>query len=859
MISQNIQRRDKPLEQIIIRSLKTLKKREITVSPETIKKIWRHADKYPDKIRDYLQQGIKLSLENRVEKSQISDYMRTAVNIVGQKPELLDEFYEKGLNVIDISKGKIGNFFPNALKVFLRMPENIETYLKYGLEVWDIEKLEPQHLAENFFEHATTLTIKKPFELERYVYYAKKIKESGYDYPTKVFLECAPKILIKFPEFFNEYAETSIKLIEAEKNREKGWDHRAKDWYIGATELGPGKGNNIDSYLGFARHIMESRPELFSIYGKEGLKFIENKNLEIGVAGSFFRKGFDLILKNPEKLSEYIDRGIKLGRERYKNERYPVEVYFRQAPDLLIKKPEEFQKYIEDSLKIFEYSKNKREVMGLAASYLMTASKILTELPDIYQSYLKYAKKIIKINPELGKRFLDIKPRRIFKDPEIFEKMAKMGLTMSKKSTDAAKKFFWYCDMHELNITVNNIITFNDMMSEKRTYLTKNLYDIILRTEDIYEEDIIEKRAYNTTISLIKSMGRKKLDRDEALALDSFSEEFIKKIKDETHTSLYDKKTYPKISALLKNEINFPEKEDINSYRFGKWSIENSDKKIKSLKFGKELLIELKHYFETTKNFSEDLMEEIRLLQEMYDANIYANRLRFASNGNILDDFFSEREDCLSYKGKYSEASKNLLLNKYSLIHNISTICAYSKPREYEDNTSRKDLGRIISCVAKIEDKKVLYVAGISSNPELGCILEWKKGAYDAIIETARLNRRKIDGVFFDLNPRNRDKLSHNWAEYVAKRAGLKKGVDYIYQNKNLSTKDFITHRRGTIFELINPEWKEILILRSEGLEGKFFLEGVMQEPKNKEIGPGIDPDLVYNKGYVIGKYVSIK
>jgi len=32
-----------------------------------------------------------------------------------------------------------------------------------------------------------------------------------------------------------------------------------------------------------------------------------------------------------------------------------------------------------------------------------------------------------------------------------------------------------------------------------------------------------------------------------------------------------------------------------------------------------------------------------------------------------------------------------------------------------------------------------------------------------------------------------------------------------------------------------------------------------MQEPKNKEIGPGIKPDLVYDKGYVIGKYVDLK
>jgi hypothetical protein len=123
---------------------------------------------------------------------------------------------------------------------------------------------------------------------------------------------------------------------------------------------------------------------------------------------------------------------------------------------------------------------------------------------------------------------------------------------------------------------------------------------------------------------------------------------------------------------------------------------------------------------------------------------------------------------------------------------------------------------------------------------------------YESIEEVAKKNN--FDSVFFDLNPLNRSKHSHRFAKYVADRVGLEEDVDYEYLKKNVGTKENPTHRKQTMFKLKNPEWKKITIKRDGGLEGKLFLESILQKP-------GVipeKPDLVYDEGYVAGYLLEL-
>ena len=132
---------------------------------------------------------------------------------------------------------------------------------------------------------------------------------------------------------------------------------------------------------------------------------------------------------------------------------------------------------------------------------------------------------------------------------------------------------------------------------------------------------------------------------------------------------------------------------------------------------------------------------------------------------------------------------------------------------------------------------------------------EWIPKLYSGIFKLGQ--RTNTERIFFDLNPQNRSRFSHQWAHYIAEQLGLVEQEQFTYELNSLETKYFKTKRKELLFKLINPEWTEFQIVKDKHNNNPFFLESVMKEPRNKSIEEGL-PDLVYDKGYVIGKQIQL-
>jgi hypothetical protein len=299
---------------------------------------------------------------------------------------------------------------------------------------------------------------------------------------------------------------------------------------------------------------------------------------------------------------------------------------------------------------------------------------------------------------------------------------------------------------------------------------------------------------------------------------------------------------YPTLKGISENKISLLLE---GAYGIFKWGIE-----------------ELIEYFTTDKKMSEFSLNYLDTVRKApYNPNVL-DKIYIELPSSGIENYFSETEDCLTKKEKFLEQGNNINRNLYSNFININAYEYYTLPK----TTDREDfteyifnldefkygfnMGRAIVLDSIIGTDESLYVAGFSGTELLHLHNKWKEPLYEAIINYARANNSP--NIFFDLNPLGRNTqsyFSHEWAAFIAEKCGLEKDKDYTFtwEGRKFS---------GTpVFKLINPEWQNIKLKRSDNVTGTFFLEGVMQQPKHKEG----TPDMVYDKGYVIGKYIPLE
>jgi len=827
----------KPLEDIIHRSLKTLRRREIDLSLDIMNELWRLSKEKPSIVVDYLVKGLDMSLEKeKITIEHAYTFLKNALSIINERPEQLQKYYDLGLESIKESEGHIYSFLSDSPELFIKAPEMVDEYFSIGINLLNLGKDHMNSISEAFFTHGVDIAIKKPSKLKKYSEYIRKILSLG-ELSTS-FISDAPEVIIDYPKHFREYAETNIKIIKTDKRRKL------------KTRI-----NSMVSsfYLTFAKEILRSNSERLSLFGKTGLDLLKNIYVAQDFAEGFFIGGKDIILNCPEKLPEYIANGMTMYHKVYKYSAYPLAPYFFSATKILIQKPQKFKKYIHDALQLFDSTRNCDNTISLTSSYLSHASTILlTDSEEIYPIYLRYAKKLLNIDSKIGEEFLETTPKELILHKDIYENFSKMALKLSQESNLSALKYLkHFKEGFDTCIQMPEMNKFYTLIYNKITpYLKKHACEIeIKKIENVNENIPVD--SYNKVKAIVKKISGEDLTIEEHDAFQQFSPVFIKEI-DGDCGSIINSHNYPIITDLLHKDKTFPSLEALSQKIIGI----KDEKTKKNVYFIQNVLDELQNYFYQTNSLSEDSLEDIdKLYEDFVHEGLKGNKIKIEFNENRLDDYFSDCNDCLSANGKYSGEAQNFILNSYAAMLSINS---YWAGRGTKKVFSKETIGRVISCVSEIDGKKALYIAGFSGEYQVTHVPNWKKELYQTILETAKLNKDIVDGIFFDLNPRNRDLLSHKWTEYVAIQLGLEEDIDYSYELKNLSTDKFKTHRQRKLFELINPSWTKIKILRDEGLEGKFFLESVMQEPKNKEIGYGISPDLVYDKGYVVGKYLAL-
>jgi hypothetical protein len=822
----------KPLEEIIYRGLKTLQKRETDLDPELSKDILNLAKQNPTTVLEYINQGLELSNENGKESNHTIHYMINALKIVELHPDRLQKYYELSKEYIK-KTGKWNNaFIIHAPKIIIESPDNIEQYFQLGQELINLQTDELKSISETFFEHGVNIAIKKPSKLKKYVKHIKDIHEI--DQNNISFIIDAPEVLLNYPKHFKEYSKTFTQLMREEKKRAKitGVNTDCSGWY-----------------LAFAKEIIKTDAEKIKLFSRKGLELLKDRYLSPAIAEGFIIGGKDIVLNCPENLEKYIQNGIKIEKEIYRSDFQSIVPYFLAAKNILIKDPKKLKIYVQNAFKIFNIPNLKGDNIKLVKSYISSGNHVLLNHPKEYNNYLSYAKNLAKLDSKLGEKFLSLVRPEIISDTKIYQNFYQIALNLAKQSIISAENYLTYFNQSDDQIKDPNINRLYDLISNKITPFLKS-YSREIRLDKLESQhNNIHLHEYYKTTALLKTVWKRELTPEEKNSIKDFSPQFIKDLNE--HKFLGDKNSCPNIFKLKSKEKFFPTLEELSKKDL--WTSEK-DKSFDSKIFIQNILEELSDYFSRSK-MSEEFLYEINTLYEHFAHNtIRANKIKIEVNENRLDDFFSARKDCISVGGKYASEFQNFISNSYTTTISIN---AYDEGVAYKKIYSKENLGKVIACVAEIDKKKALYVAGVSMDSKISQIPNWKDETYRLILDLAKLNKDKIEGVFFDLNPRSISKMSHRWAEYLATQLELEKNKDYTYTQKNMSTENFQTHRKQRRFEMNNPKWNEIRILRDEEVTGAFFIESIMQKPENKGVGNGIKPDLVYDKGYVVGKYIK--
>jgi len=774
----------KPLEEIIYRSLKTLKKRGVDVSRELTEEILLLSKTDPAVIEEYLTKAKELALSTNLSNSA-NDFTNSSINLLKQKPELLQKFYDTGVQVLNESDYKLHNIFSNISEVFAKAPHNVDTYTKLGLELLNFEKQNPQGLAKSFFDNCQSIAINNPSKLKDCAKYNKKIysldcaiiNENNY---VELFLSISPDIINNYPQYFNEYARAALKIIKFDKKRYE-------------SQVFP-------AYVEGVSEILSSKHEYFMLLVRHGLKLL-NKHMLDQCPTNFFNKSKILTQLSPEKIQKYVDTGFKLANTKAPHQffGYPDECYFASAPEILLHKPEMFETYVKDSLKIFNH-KFKNSISDIKG-YLSTAGKVIIKYPEIYGTYLKYTRKAIRADHRFcGMHFSHVDCDKLLENPVMYEKFAKIGIRLYLQANKPVAAFrtaraFYECFYNsQENINLDILYHVSELIDNKRKkyILPKNLETKIPYGIDQDVGSNFNLIAYIIMDTVIKKISHSEMTLEENTALNYFSKEFSEEMMQSKRPTV-DRLKYPLIDALIRKDRTFPY---INIIHKEDRCYCSREEEKKQNQIVNNVLIELEHYLEKACKISTQSITEIRELKRMFNANFQPIDTRIEFNENRLDDYLSKRKDCLSYDGKYAAEFKNLLMNSFTTIINVDVPTSGNLRGIYD----QYHIARIISCVGDIQNNRIWYIGGLSSDYYLNFIPEWKNYMYKSIIETAKHNKKKIDGVFFDLNPRNRDVTSHKWAEYVATRLGLEKDKDYFFDYKNLSTEKFPTHRKGKLF-----------------------------------------------------------
>lgn len=255
------------------------------------------------------------------------------------------------------------------------------------------------------------------------------------------------------------------------------------------------------------------------------------------------------------------------------------------------------------------------------------------------------------------------------------------------------------------------------------------------------------------------------------------------------------------------------------------------------------------------------ILKELKDLKLKVCEGLDFNLIQLHSNSSSVEDYFSEVEDCLSYKvkEKYKKRAKTFLRNESSRFLNISATSS-------KDEIQSLSLGRVILTDVEIEGEKALYVAGFSGTNYLEMVNSWQVKVLRGIMEFAE--SAHYQKIFFDLNPQNRDGHSHEMARmnalnfgYASRRVMLSRLSDdriprdrwFSYSHEGFEN----SHgRKIRKFSLDQKKWTELRINRGDGLEGTFLFEGMRLNP---ELEPSIgNPDLIYDRGYACGELVEL-
>ncbi len=288
---------------------------------------------------------------------------------------------------------------------------------------------------------------------------------------------------------------------------------------------------------------------------------------------------------------------------------------------------------------------------------------------------------------------------------------------------------------------------------------------------------------------------------------------------------------YPKLKEAVERGIRFAP-EDFN-YRM-------------------HLAAEMEELISSDYKFPEATEEYLKTIIKAVWSQKIIEYIHVGHTVNRIDDYLSETNDCLSFGGKYETQGLSFLKEKNAAFIGITGHQLWyeevsdesERPNEEVNALYTYNYGRLLTVKAKLENKHVLYVDGLSGQKNLDLLIGWEEQLTRAAIKYA--NIKKLDGILFNMNPLGslgKGRFSHQYASYVAKFLGLEKDVDYTYERKEPKGIKF--------FRLKNPEWRFVELKRSTN--DALLMEGLLVSPE--EIRS--PPTLIVNGGYCAGIYLS--
>jgi hypothetical protein len=552
---------------------------------------------------------------------------------------------------------------------------------------------------------------------------------------------------------------------------------------------------------------------------------------------SYFMYAGEVLAQQPDLFDKFVDFGIKIGEKTYRG----MQIYMYPAKEIATKKPEIFNEYL--SRTFMNEEKNK---------IYPSNPKIWLERPEFIEKCSHDASKLLKITDEVD-GFINTAEKIILKFPQLYEKFARVAANILKKSENAAEKFFNdfekiedLKDEEEKKSAESNFflkMDFLDSMQNfrRKSHLKRKYEKRIYLADEIYSENSLKIEAYRAVQALIKYMHPKgAAEKKYTEILEThFTKDFLDIIDKNKNIIIHQQENYPEISKYLKAPSSFPEYKLLlkNNQYLEEDSLSDVTKR---------LFKEINHFLSKQCKMPEDTLREFMDLNSMFESYELIDYVNITFNRHSFDDYITKIDDCLSFLQSHSKESLNFIKNPYS--HYLSVNSIWHK--EF-----RGTIGRAIMTEATINEKNVIYVAGFSGSAWLDYVPHWEGHICDAIAKFAESNKDKIDGIFFDLNPMNRTRHSHEFAVEAAKQLGMKENVDYTYTKRSMSTPENPTSKKQIIFQTNKLEWTPIRFKRKRGDDGYLFLESVAIDPND----PSKNNGMIQDFGYVKGKYVGMK